>query len=65
MKQHFDVQINHFINANIDDPTMFYIVDGKVEYRALSEVDKLGGFLKYINVRKFGNGFELPIMTRK
>lgn len=64
MKQYFEKQIANVINNNQADPLMFYIVDGKVTHRVLSEIDSLEESLTYIESRTLGV-LNLPVFDRK
>lgn len=64
MKQYFEKQIASVVNSNQADPLMFYIVNGKVENRSLSEIDSLGESLTYIESRTVGV-LDLPAFARK
>ena len=64
MKQYFEKQIVSVVNSNQADPLMFYIVNGKVEHRSLSDLDSLEEGFTYIESRIVGV-LDLPVFSRK
>lgn len=64
MKQYFEKQIANVVNSNQADPLMFFIVNGKVENRSLSEIDLLEEGFTYIESRTLGV-LDLPVFARK
>ncbi|MNN53017.1 hypothetical protein D3C81_1677500 [compost metagenome] len=64
MKQYFEKQIASVVNSNQADPLMFYIVNGKVENRSLSEIDSLEEGFTFIESRTLGV-LDLPVFARK
>lgn len=64
MKQYFEKQIASVVNSNLADPLMFFIVNGKVENRSLSEIDLLEEGFTYIESRTLGV-LDLPVLARK
>ena len=64
MKQYFEKQIASVVNSNQADPLMFFIVNGKVESRSLSEIDLLEEGFTFIESRTLGV-LDIPVFARK